>query len=206
MLNSFKIRLANLKDLDSLVELHWKSFSKEEHLAVRLGKAFIRAVYKWFITSPYTFTVVAEDGGQIIGLTTICDRAYSSLMFKNTLKNVIWGTLTHPSLLFNEELVGRLSTFLQRKKDVGEDSGDNTGVSHLAFIAVDKSARGKGIGIELLLFVKKVSRQRGNLKMRAGVYKGNAASIKMFQKGGFEIVPALESVRTYYVQADLLKD
>lgn len=198
--DSVRIRLANLSDLKPLIDLHLRCFTKHEHLAVRLGASYIHAVYHWFITSSDTFTLVAEYSGKIVGLTTVCDRSYNGLMLRNTLKQFIIAVFKRPFAIFHWEFLSRLINLISRRGESGQLDHYENDVSHLAFIAVDGSMRGKGVGVRLLEEAKSISLERGFPRMRAGVYKQNSASIRMFAKAGYQIVPDLETSRTHFVE------
>jgi len=198
------IRPATIADLDALVDLHLRSFSPKDHLAVKLGTGYIRSVYHWFITSQETFTLVAEHENKIVGLTTVCDRFYNKPMLGNTLSQAMAGILLHPWLILDAEILERLYTFfLKRKRAEKTVRNKEPLVSQLAFIAVDNSMRGKGLGVQLLKQAKNESHKRGGAKMLAGVYENNLSSIKAFEKAGFHILPNSVTRKLIYVEADL---
>jgi len=197
------IRRAKLSDLDQLVDLHYVCFEPDEHLAMRFGKSFIRAAYKWFITSEETFAILAEVENEVVGLTTVCDSPYNGPMLRNCLREAIVGLLTHPWLIFHAEIFNRIIDLFIKKQDVGELTEDQSDVAHLAFIAAHPDCRGRGIGSMLLNESKQIALKRGKRFHRAGVYKVNIASQRMFKKCGHVKVPSLETKRTVFMQAEL---
>ncbi len=200
---SVKIRRAELYDLEALVKLHLICFEPDEHLAMRFGKPFITAAYKWFITSEETYAILAELDNKIVGLTTVSDLPYNRPMLKHCLGEAIIGVLTRPYLLFHPEILNRLLSLFIGKRDHGELTEDNSDVAHLAFIAAHPDCRGRGIGSLLLKESMSIALKRGKRFHRAGVYKENIASQHMFEKCGHIAVPALETKRAVFMQADL---
>ena len=198
-----EIRRAKLSDLNALVSLHYACFEPDEHLAMRFGKPFIRASYKWFITSKETFTILAEVDNKVVGLTTVCDSPYNGPMLRNCLREAIMGLLTHPWLIFHPEIFNRIINLFIKKQDVGELTEDRPDVAHLAFIAAHPDCRGRGIGSSLLNESMRITLRRGKHFHRAGVYKENIASQRMFEKCGHVEVPKLETKRTIFMQAEL---
>ena len=200
------IREAQLADLDKLVELHMNCFSPREHLAVRLGRSYIRAAYRWFITSSETFTILAEDMDCVVGLTTICDRSYNRPMLRHTLREAVLAFIMRPWLVFHPEVRDRIVNIILSRRGVGEASPSEEGVAHLAFIAVASSARGKGVGDALLQYSIKDYMSRNYRRIRAGVYKENHASTRMFERNGFNEAPELETKHTVFMEVQLAHD
>lgn len=198
------IRFATLDDTEDLLALHLRSFTPEKHLAVRLGESYMRAVYRWFIASDETFTIVAEENGKILGFTTICDRSYNRPMLRATWSHALAALLKRPLMAFHRDLAGRFLVNVFRKRGVGEgNSSQEKDVAHLAFIAVSPEARGKGVGASILYFGKSETFKRNRKALRAGVYKQNIASIRMFSKCGFSEVLGIDTPKVLFMETPL---
>ena len=201
--NKSIVRYATINDLKALVDLHYRCFSKEEHLAMVFGRRFIEAAYKWFLTSNNTFAIVVEDEGVVTGLTTVADMPYNNPMLNNCRIEAILGLFTHPWIVFNPEIGKRFFKLIAGKPEVSESGRDEKNVAHLAFIAAHPGYRGKGIGSALLKKSMEIAKSRGLRYHRAGVYKNNIASINMFKKLGHIELKELESERAVFLQTDL---
>jgi len=188
----FRITFATLDDMDALVTLHYKCFTKEDHIALRFGKPFIIATYKWFITSPGTFVVIARDGNRLVGFQTVADRPYDGPMLRASWREALIGLISHPWLAFDPELLGRLWRLVFRRK---KDTFDNDQEAQLAFIGVDPQARGRGIGKALVIAAVQACHKRGLNLITTGVMRQNQRSLAMLQRAGFVEVPELGTKR-----------
>jgi len=195
------IRKATLDDLEILVDLHYKSFTPREHLGMLWGRRFIHAVYHWLIDDNANFTIVAETGGCVVGMTNVSDSRYDTPMFLHTLPWVLLGFLKKPWLLLHPAFLERLMEKIFLKKKAFSRETEQT--ANLAFIAVDISMRDHGIGHKLLEAAKNISRERGNKLIWTRVYKINTASIRAFEKSGFKSIPDRQTSTTLFMKARL---
>ena len=46
---AFRIRRGTNADIDTLTAIHLRSFDSQSHLVVRLGKNYVKAMYKFFL-------------------------------------------------------------------------------------------------------------------------------------------------------------
>src|SRR5690606_34318742 len=81
------------------------------------------------------------------------------------------------SALHDQELLGYGLVLLHK----------GTRLARLYSIAVDKKARGLGIGILLLQALEEKAAARGRLFMRLEVAKNNKAAISLYEKNGYRI-------------------
>ncbi len=109
----------------------------------------------------------------------------------------------HPGLIFDRSFINRIFDLFTRKQDVGEISGDQPNVAHLAYIAAHPDYQGRRIGSILLNESKRIAAERGKLYHRAGVYKKNTASQRMFEKCGHVKLVDLEMKYVVFMQAEL---
>ena len=194
------IRLATIKDVDRLTDLHCRSFRPEEHVPMMLGRNYVKASYKWQISSELTYVLIAEYDGKFAGLVAVCDRSFTKDMFKACLPALMKSLLLKPQLLFNKMLWTRLF----RSPDIAEGSKskiDISGFAQMTIGAVDQSFRGKGIFAELVNATKEWSHRRGSKAIRAGVYKRNQSSRQVFVKSGWNELKELETTDTVFYAA-----
>ena len=201
--NTYVIRKAILNDLRAIVDLNMRSFNPNSNLVVCLGARYVEKYYKWFIESSITYTLVADENGQIIGHTAGCDRSYQGVALRHTFFDVIWGFITHPLTIFRGHFIGRFIEIVFRI-GVIQDVQDIISSSHLAVLVVDKSARGKGVAVNLLNEARAESYRRGHSKMRSTIPRDNITSYKMHLRGGFEEIEHLSTKDNIVFEIDLL--
>lgn len=194
---AFEIRLATIKDLDALTELHMKSFTPDEHVPVALGRRYVYATYRWQVSGKQAYTLVAEKDAKIIGLVAVCDGPFTKPMFMACLPEFFGAIFRKPSLLTNKKLWQRLF----RRPNVSQSSkgiADRPGFAQITFVAVDASMRGLGVFPALVEATKTYSAQRGSRAIRVGVYKWNAPSRKAFIKANWIETSELETQDTVF--------
>lgn len=193
----YVIRLAMPRDLEALTQLHCNSFAPEDHVPVMLGESYVRATYRWLVTSRQAYCLVADSGGRIIGLVAVCDGSFTRPVFFACLPEFVGSLLRSPGLAFRRKLWVRLF----RRPDVsGESRGiaDYPGFAQMTIGAVDREFRGAGVFPALVEATKAYSRDRGSRAIRAGIYKGNTPSRRVFIKGGWIETRQLETDDTVF--------
>ena len=199
-----KIKITNaiLEDVEALVALHYKCFPKMEHIAMRFGKPFMMSTYKWFISSPKTFVVIARQGDKLVGFQSVSEESYNFPMLRASWREAMTGLILHPWLAFHPELLGRLLHLLFRQHK--ETPGDRA--AELAFIGVDPEVWGKGIGKALVIAGIQACRERGINTLTTGVRRQNFRSLAMLKSAGLMEVPELGNRRFVYLRIDLDSD
>ena len=197
------LHLGNPTDVGRLASLHRRIFEPRVNLTVRLGQRYLVDVYRWFLTAPEAYAVVAEAAGQLAGVTTMCDGPYNRRLLRATRSAAMLGLVTHPLALFHPEMRHRAIELLFGRRTGGECAGDPDHLAFLAYIAVDPAFRGRSVGLSMLAQVETVARARGSRFIRAGIYVENEPSIRMFQKAGYHVLPEPRTPRLLYVQKDI---
>lgn len=191
------IRLAKHEDIDALTDLHMKSFRPSEHVPVMLGKKYVRATYRWQIDGDSAYVLLAEEANKIIGLIGVCDGFFTGRMFKACLPEFLLSLARNPLLLLTKKLWERLFWRLDTNKRSGQIV-KTLGFAQMTIGAVDEKYRGKGVFPELVEASKKYSRERGSRAIRAGVYKNNMSSRRVFIKGNWLEISKLETADTVH--------
>jgi len=191
------IKLANLNDLNEITELHCLSFKPKDHVPMMLGKDYVKATYKWLILSNESYVLIGKDKSKIIGLVAVCDGAFTKPMFIACLPEFILSIVLKPTRLFSKMLWKR---FL-RRPDVDSNKIsiiDSPGFAQMTIGAVDSNSRGSGIFGLLIEETRNISSKRGSLGIRAGVYKKNKSSRRVFEKSGWQEMNFLETEETVF--------
>jgi ribosomal protein S18 acetylase RimI-like enzyme len=195
--DKISITYATPDDVDALVALHYRCFTEKDHIALKFGKRFIVSTYKWFITSPLTFVLIAKRGKELVGFQSVSDRPYDVPMLLANWKAAFRGLLARPWLVFHPELLRRLKYFIvppEKKTLPGRK------VAQLAFIGVDPQVRGLGVGKLLINATIAACRSRGMDALITGVKKQNLRSLSMLESAGLVIAPELETKRFVYLK------
>lgn len=199
-LRDIQVTSATPFDINALVALHGLCFSRHEHIPVQLGRPFIHAVYRWFVSSPDTYVLVARKGDRVVGFTTLSDHPYNLPMLRACWKELIKGFLGHLTAIFNTEIFKRLGRILiKRKTDVIIDK-----VAQIAFTAVDPAFQGQGIGKALKAASIRVCRERGMVAVTTGVRRQNYRALTLNEHVGFVEVPSLSTRQLVFLRLDLL--
>jgi len=186
---SFVIREADLRDVNGLVELHYKCFGRKEHLALCLGKPFMRDAYKRFIMSDKVFTLVSESGQTLIGFLTVCNGQYHDLMFADNKISTIKAFLLRPWLAFHPEILKRGFKVLFRTDSADKLWQKEKDVAHGVAIGIHPNYRRMGLVIMMQKEMIRKCYERKWMKIRVGIHKNNVASRRMQEKLGFKETP-----------------
>ena len=195
--SSFTIRIATAADVSALTELHCASFKPQDHVPVMLGSRYVRATYRWLVTSAISYVLVADDDARIVGLIAVADRSFTGPMFRACVGEFALSIARHPGLLLQSKLWQRLF----RRPDVtsqGQHVADRPGMAQMTIGAVDASYRGQGVFPALVQATRTYSKLRGSRAIRAGIYKTNAPSRRVFIKSGWIETPVLETPDTVF--------
>lgn len=203
--SSLLIRVANTNDLDALAELHCASFASEDHVPVLLGKDYVRATYRWMITSGQSYCLVADIDNQLVGVVAVCDGSFTRPMFFACLGEFMRSVFRSPQLLLRTKLWSRLLRHSSGSR-AGKSIADYPGFAQMTIGAVDARYRGAGVFPALVRATTTHSKNRGSKAVRAGIYKSNQSSRRVFIKGGWIETPELETRDTvfyvYYIDPE----
>jgi GNAT superfamily N-acetyltransferase len=192
-----KIRQATRNDIVALTELHCSCFRPEDHVPMMLGRDYVRATYRWLVTGRHSYCLAADVGGKIVGLVAVCDGPFARPMFLACLPEFMKSLLRSPGLLLQKSLWVRLF----RRSDgppARQRILDLASVAQMTIGAVHADCRGRGVFPALVEAVESCSRDRGSRAVRAGIYKTNQSSRRVFMKRGWIETPELETEDTVF--------
>ncbi len=196
---NIKITFAHLEDVGPLTTLHYKCFTEKDHIAMKFGRAFIVSAYKWFVTSPKTFVLIAKQEAELVGFTAVSDGPYNGPMLRAGWREVSAAVALRPWLAFHPELIQRfMRSLFARSKDAESDK-----VAHIAFTGVDPQFQGMGIGKALKKASIRTCRERGMKAIITGVKVINIRARAMNESAGFIEVPELRTRTFVYLKLDL---
>jgi ribosomal protein S18 acetylase RimI-like enzyme len=186
---SFAVRRPEIEDLDKLVDLYFSCYSPREHLAMCLGKSFMRDVFRWFLTSEQTFVLVADQNGKFLGFLTVCNGPYHKLMFLNNKKAAMKAFLLRPWILFDPKVLGRFADALFKSDSLHDGEMSGSDIAHCSILGVHPQCRTGGVASIMIGEMVKECGRRKWTKMRAAIYKTNMASRRLMLKLGWEELP-----------------
>ncbi len=190
---AFTIRLATPADIDALTALHCACFGPDDHVPVLLGEQFIKAMYRWQVSSEEAFTLIVESGDEAIAFGGACDGPYMWPMFRACLREFLMSLVKSPLLLVDGRLWRRLF-FSQKALDKqARRSLNRPGVAHLTVGAVDARFRGKGIHSAYLEALMAIIKSRGSKSVCVAMGRANHAAHKAFDQLGWTEVSASEA-------------
>jgi GNAT superfamily N-acetyltransferase len=147
-------------------------------------------MYRWFIDSPRTVTIVAEDQGKIIGLHTGCNGPYYSLMFTENKAATLQAIVLHPWIIFYPTIIRRLLEALFAKNHRLHELSKNKSYMNFGIIAIHPDYRQKGLGVALADGLVKEGCKKGWRKFYLITYKGNKiAALTLKRSGGWKQEP-----------------
>ncbi len=197
-----RITFASPDDVDALVALHLRCFSKDSSLALSLGESFMRAAFEWFVTDAQTSVLVARQGNEIVGFTAFAEKPFNLPMLRAGKREAIKSLIRKPWLVLRPELLLHVfqKAFLLRKNHSTEK------VAHIAFTAVEPHLQGLGIGKALKKEAIRICRERGMTRIVTGVRRNNLRGRALNASAGFIEVPELSTRDLSYFRLDLDQD
>jgi ribosomal protein S18 acetylase RimI-like enzyme len=200
-MNSMDIRItfATPEDVDALVSIHFKCFSKESSLAFSLGESFMRAAFEWFVTDAQTYVLVARQGNDVVGFTALAEKPFNIPMLRAGKWEALHRLIRKPWLALQPELLTHLlhKALLHRKNRPAKK------VAHIAFTAVEPQLQGLGIGKALKKETIRICRERGMTRIVTGVRRKNLGGRALNESVGFVEVPELSTSELSYLILDL---
>lgn len=200
----FEVRIAVPTDVDELVGLHVATFTPEEHLLILFGNAVLQPIYRWFVSSSETFTVIATSEGAIVGLCTACSRPYNWPMIRSNWFALALGIMRNPQALFHPEIVKRLRKVISflSSSDASQPP-ETVPPAQLGFLAVRKDYLGAHVGDSLVRHAVEECCRRNWKRVRAGIYTKNLPARFMYAKLGFKENKALRTEQLVVVELNL---
>jgi ribosomal protein S18 acetylase RimI-like enzyme len=176
-------------------------FTPKDNFAMRLGRKFVEATYRFFLEDSKCFGLVAttehaEVIGVLVGRIGHYTRALNVYRFFEGVKAIA----ARPSVAFDASLIGTVLKALGagpvvtksgRKKNAVALTNDGRPMGSLASLCTHPSYRELGITDQLLSSAEELCRLRGAHVIRTGVRRTNVASRFAFRRRGYIEDPIL---------------
>lgn len=197
--------------LDAIAECHRLCFP--DSLSGKLGIAYIRQTFDWFLAADNRFLFHIEQDGIVVGycggfIPKGIGDGSSSGMLQHAFKQAIRGFLKKPWLLFNAE-VRPMYPFLfknikrrlfPKSKAHQIQPRQQSAIVHagLVVIGVHPDYRGTGIYNQLMQHFFEEALRKGAVISKLSVRKDNARGIGAYKKAGWTI--AEDHAKTFVLQ------
>ena len=147
-----------------------------------LGRVFLKQIYKALPRCPAGFGYVWEDHGRVLGFIA-CAESTGRLYKQSLLRRGILMALPLVRFMFRWSVIKRLWQTLRYPAEVGAD----VPAAELLSIAVNESARGRGVGQALVAAAVEEFRRRGIDRFKVAVWEGNETANAFYKRCGFEL-------------------
>ena len=179
-------------DIEAVVAIHRQSFPDSR--STKLGKPFLRKMYRWFVTYQPDLAFFACKDGQPAGFVTGAIGGSTRKIFRYALWEIMRGFLRHPGFLLRPEMFeawrGFLLGIIPRYKKAGFNAGENTATrkATLDSIAVSPHARGENMGKALVDTFEVAAVNLGATVLALGVERDNLAARQLYESCGWELL------------------
>jgi len=194
------VRLMAIADLTAVVSIHMSSFPTSR--STKLGGAFLRKMYEWYVLKQPDLSFVALLDGEIIGFVTgSLGGMTANRRFQYAFWQIVWGFLCHPSLLLQPAMYEawhvHLRMVLKRlrrsRSPQYEQPAQNGPIKvSLDSLAVSPAARGQAIGRQLVHVFEGAAQKQGVNYMALGVESDNLAARRLYENCGWQLVAGSE--------------
>jgi len=182
------VRPMNKDDVPEVGQIHKEAFAG--YMNTRLGASYTRAFLRWFLTSKGASALVArEPHGTIVGYVLGAPIDYGPAMNRDLLFTAATSVIIRPWLFFSQTfwtiVAGRIrSTFNIAPAHKPVFRYPEPAMSLVA-LGVASCARGKKIGLCLLLAFEDKARELGVRSLQLTVYRTNVAARKLYEANGW---------------------
>jgi len=175
-----------MDDLNALTDLHCQAFP--ESRSTRLGKRYMRKMFRWFLEKQPKLCLGIEQEGQLAGYVVGAIGGYGRKIFRYAIIEVILGLLLHPGLWFRRGTFtlwhSYLQAFLPNKKPRAIPElreAPSVVNASLAGIGVAPKMQGKRIGKALMIAFEQAALSQGAGKLTLSVNMDNLAARRLYE-------------------------
>jgi len=188
---NFTLRPMRYPDVSAVVQIHTEGFPNSR--STKLGKPFLRKMYRWFLSNYPDLAIVAAADGQLLGFVTGGIGGSSSRIFRYAFLEIVWGFLRHPGLFLQAGMfeawrayLAALAPWRGRAAPAAQPAPAPVKAT-LDSIAVSNHARGKNVGQALVGAFEDAARRQGATYLRLGVEYDNTAARRLYETCGWEL-------------------
>lgn len=177
-----KLRMAQPDDVDSIVELHCKSF--EGFFLTSLGSSFLSHLYFSFLSDEHGVCIVAEDNNKIIGF--VAGTPNPEEFFRTIKQTKLWDFAFSALPGFLKNPVFFVKKCCRALFYSGEPIPGLSNAALLSSLAVNPIVTGSGIGKKLVeIFCSEMSKNNASSVYLITDAEENDAANYFYEKCGF---------------------
>ncbi len=185
--------------METLAAIHLAAF--KGYMNSRMGKKYVRAFLRWFLTYPNSIALKATLRGAAIGYVVGAPLGYAQPMNRSLLKTGICSIISHPHVLlhpnFTRAASAKLRLLLGRKPaSITLKQPEGKGIS-LVGIGVHPQSSGNGVGTAIMKAFENKARLIGMGYMRLSVYDHNEVARAVYEKSGWKIAERVGNALYY---------
>lgn len=186
-------------DVETLAAIHLAAF--KGYMNSRMGKKYVRAFLRWFLTYPNSIALKATLRGAAIGYVVGAPLGYAQPMNRSLLKIGIYSIISHPHVLlhpnFTRAASAKLRLLLGRKPaSITLKQPEGKGIS-LVGIGVHPQSSGNGVGTAIMKAFENKARVIGMDYMRLSVYDHNEVARAVYEKSGWKMAERVGNALYY---------
>jgi ribosomal protein S18 acetylase RimI-like enzyme len=199
-----KFEIQSLKSdyIDEVLEIHLSAFSG--YLNTKIGKAYLRKLFHWFINSDKSVALCATNkSGKVIGYVIGATIDYGPVLQKYLMQTAVLGIFTHFWVLLDPHFLRMVLMRLgfKRRLIVAGPILIYPAIS-LVGIGVSPTYSRLGVGKALLVEFEKTAKRLGFNSLCLSVYPDNIAARGLYEKTGWQPgpIPKDTSETMYYIK------
>jgi ribosomal protein S18 acetylase RimI-like enzyme len=197
---SLSIRHLGLEDLKDVSSIHSLAFT--DSALTKLGSEAVRRYYEWQLIGPHdSVNLGVFDENQLVGFCIggVFRGSLGGFLEKNQ-SFLIFRVISHPWLIFNPLLRGRLEYAVKRifrllfsrpnQDKPSSELSESTEVPAFGILSIAVSPKYQGLGASKLLMEhsEALAKEQGFQRMKLSVHETNLRAIAFYEKLGWEKV------------------
>lgn len=183
---SIRVVGMELSDIEHVIDVHVSAFSGA--MNTRLGRAYLRAFFKWFVEADDAIALLAKAGNDVTGYVVGAPIGYDDRLTKALLLPAIVALSIRPHLLIRSGFVrainSRIGSMFGTNKP-GKTPDLPAGSYSLVGIGVRPMAQGHGVGATLMRAYESAVVNAGGVAVRLSVYSSNAKARGLYEASGW---------------------
>lgn len=180
-------------DMSKVIRLHSECFLNSR--SSKLGKPFLRRMYKWYFLYQPRLSFVAVLNGEIVGFVTgALGGGTARRRFRYAFWQIVWGFLLHPKFFLHTEMfeawqVHLHGLFVSANKIQKTEAGKaKTLKVTLDSIAVAPPVRGRDVGRSLIRAFEQAAQEQGVTILGLGVESDNLVARRLYERCGWRLL------------------
>jgi len=179
-------------DLPEVLAVHGEAFA--DAMNVRMGPAYLRVFFRWFLRAPRAVALVARVDGRVAGYVVGDRVGYQRALNLRLIPRALPALLLRPGLLLRPDIQAVIRARARLALGLAPASPPSAWpvapplpepVISLVGIGVAGAARGRGVGAALMTAFEARARALGYRSARLSVYDDNERAHALYARAGW---------------------